>query len=126
MGFWIFMFVCNLLIPIIMIGFGGAMKKHAPKEINGIYGYRTSMSMKNVDTWNFAHQYCGKLWWMLGWIMVPITVFLMLLLLGSGIDMTGIWGGIICILQCVALVVSIYPVEKALRKNFDKNGKRKI
>ena len=23
-------------------------------------GYRTSMSMKNKDTWEFAHKYCGK------------------------------------------------------------------
>ena len=34
--------------------------KKAPKEINSVFGYRTSMSMKNKDTWEFAHKYCGK------------------------------------------------------------------
>ena len=50
MGFWIAMFVCNLLVPLLMVIFGRIMYKHAPKSINGIYGYRTSMSMKNEDT----------------------------------------------------------------------------
>ena len=26
--------------------------KKAPKEINSVFGYRTSMSMKNKDTWD--------------------------------------------------------------------------
>ena len=38
------------------------MSKYPPKEINGIIGYRTTMSRKNMDTWKFAHDYCGKLW----------------------------------------------------------------
>ena len=34
MGFWIFMLFCDLLIPAVMIGFGGVWKKKPPKEIN--------------------------------------------------------------------------------------------
>lgn len=60
MLFWIFMLVMNLLIPISMIGFGKLFMKTTPKEINGLFGYRTSMSMKNKDTWIFAHHYCGN------------------------------------------------------------------
>ena len=40
------MFIMDLLIPIIMILFGQAFLKKAPKEINYIFGYRTSRSMK--------------------------------------------------------------------------------
>ena len=50
MGFWIFMLIMNLLIPATMIGFGRYFMKKAPKEINAVFGYRTSMSMKNKDT----------------------------------------------------------------------------
>ena len=49
MGFWIFMLIMDLLIPLTMIGFGRYFIKKAPKEINGVFGYRTSMSMKNKD-----------------------------------------------------------------------------
>jgi len=46
MWFWIIMFLCNLMIPVIMIGVGYMMYKHPPKSINAIYGYRTARSMK--------------------------------------------------------------------------------
>ena len=56
------MLICDLIIPIVMIIGGRMMWKHCPKHINGIVGYRTTRSMKNMDTWKFAHDYCGKLW----------------------------------------------------------------
>ena len=74
MGFWIFMLIMDLLLPFTMIGFGRYFTKKAPKEINSVFGYRTSMSMKNKDTWEFAHKYCGKVWYVCGMVMLPITV----------------------------------------------------
>lgn len=126
MGFWIFMTICNLLIPIVMIGFGWLLKKHPPKNINGIYGYRTSMSMKNMDTWKFAHEYCGKLWWKIGWMILPISIITMMLCMKSSKDIIGTVGGVVSAIQCVLLIVSIFPVEKALKKNFDKNGMKRF
>ena len=55
MGFWFFMLAMGLLLPAIMILFGAVFTKAAPKKINYIFGYRTVMSMKNRDTWEFAH-----------------------------------------------------------------------
>ena len=52
MEFWIFMLIMDLLLPFTMIGFGKYFMKKAPKEINSVFGYRTSMSMKNKDTGN--------------------------------------------------------------------------
>ncbi len=54
-GFWIFMLIMLLLIPFSMFGLGMYFCKNIPKEINCIFGYRTSRSMKNQDTWKFAH-----------------------------------------------------------------------
>ena len=54
MGFWIYMLIMDLLVPVTLIGFGKYFKTKAPKEINAVFGYRTSMSMKNRDTWEFA------------------------------------------------------------------------
>ena len=56
MGFWIFMLIMDLLLPFTMIGFGRYFMKKAPKEINSVFGYRTSMSMKNKDTWELCAQ----------------------------------------------------------------------
>ena len=108
-----------------MIGFGRYFTKKAPKEINSVFGYRTSMSMKNKDTWEFAHKYCGKVWYVCGMVMLPITVIFMLLVIGKNEDCVGSIGGIICGVQLIPLIGSILPTEIALKKNFDKNGTRR-
>lgn len=125
MGFWIFMLIMDLLIPFIMIGFGRYFLKSAPKEINVLFGYRTAMSMKNKDTWVFAHHYCGKIWYVCGVILLPLSIFPMLFVIGKSDDLVGTLGGIICIIQLVFLVGSIFPTEKALKKTFDKDGHRR-
>lgn len=50
MGFAIFLSICNLLIPIIMLGIGLMFEKTSPGKINQFYGYRTRRSMLNQDT----------------------------------------------------------------------------
>lgn len=125
MWFWWFMFFCNLLIPILLIIAGRMMWKHCPKQINGILGYRTRRSMQNTDTWKFAHDYCGRLWWKIGWIMLPLSIFVQLPFVHSSDDLIGIAGGIICTIQCIVLVLSIFPTEIALKKTFSENGIRR-
>lgn len=125
MWFWVFMFICNLMIPPIMIIAGRMMWKHCPKEINAVIGYRTSASMKNMDTWKFAHEYCGRLWWKLGWIILVPSIIIQILFINSTEDTIGIVGGIICTVQMVVLIAAIFPTEMALKKNFNKDGSRK-
>ncbi len=125
MGFWIAMFICNLLVPLLMIVFGRIMYKHAPKSINGIYGYRTSMSMKNEDTWKFAHDYCGRLWYKVGLIMLIPSVLVQLPFVKRSTDTIGIMTVVLETVQICVMIASIFPTERALRKTFDKYGNRK-
>ena len=83
------------------------------------------MSMKNQDTWKFAHEYCGNLWFKWGKISLILTIIAMLFLLGKTVDTIGNWGGTICMIQLLPLIGSIGPTENALRKTFDKDGKRR-
>lgn len=119
MWFWWFMLICNLLVPILLIICGRMMWKHPPGKINGIIGYRTTRSMKNMDTWKFAHDYCGRLWWKLGWVMMIFSAIIPVPLYHSSVNMIGTVGGVLCIMQCVILIASIIPVEKALKRNFN-------
>ena len=91
MGFWIFMLIMDLLLPFTMIGFGRYFMKKAPKEINSVFGYRTSMSMKNKDTWEFAHKYCGKVWYVCGMVMLPITVIFLFFVCFIGIILSFVY-----------------------------------
>lgn len=124
MAFWIFMLIMNLMIPVTMIGFGYLFLKHPPRHINGLFGYRTAMSMKSQETWDFAQHCLGKWWLVLGCILLPVTVAVMMFFNGESTDKVGIGGGIICLIQCIPMIGSIYPVEKGLKRNFDKAGKR--
>lgn len=118
MWFWWFMFICNIIIPILFIVVGWMMWKHCPKEINGIIGYRTKRSMQNLETWRFAHNYCGQLWWKLGWIILIPTIIVQVLFYKSSINAIGMVGGIVVFIQCIILIFSIIPTENALKKQF--------
>ena len=122
MGFWLFLFVCNLLIPITMIITGYWMWKHCPRNINSVSGYRTKQSMKNIDTWKFAHDYAGKLWWKAGWILLIPTVLAQLPFTNSSANKVGIISIVIIVIQIFIMVLTIIPVEKALRKKFNDHG----
>ena len=124
MGFWIFMLAMTLLIPGVMIGFGGYFKNHPPKEINYIFGYRTARSMKSKETWDFAHRHFGRLWVTYGWILLPISAAVMVLAFGRDKDMVGTFGAAVCLAQVLVIILSIIPTEMALKKNFDENGKK--
>lgn len=125
MLFWIFMLVMELLIPFTMIGFGKRFLKNAPKEINDLFGYRTSMSMKNKDTWLFAHCYIGKLWYWCGFLTLFASVVVMIFMIGKPAGAIGTAGGILTGIQLIPLAGSIIPTEIALKRAFDADGKRK-
>ena len=125
MGFWIYMLIIDLLLPFTMIGIGKYFLKTAPKNINTVFGYRTSMSMKNKDTWIFAHKYCGKIWFISGLIMLPLSVIVMMFVFGELENVVGTVGAVLCGIQFIPILISIILTEKALNKTFDKNGIRR-
>ena len=125
MRFWIFMLAMGLLFPVVMILFGTMFMKSAPKKINYIFGYRTDMSMKNRDTWEFAHKYIGKLWFRFGLLLFPITVIPMLFVIGNSENVVATVGLIVGFVNTVTLIVPIFFTENALNKAFDKDGNRK-
>ena len=116
--FWWFMFACDLLVPVVMIICGRMMWKHPPKKINGVIGYRTTRSMKNMDTWKFAHMYCGRLWWKIGWVMLIPSMVIHIPFYHASDHTIGMLGVVLCIIQCIALIASIFPTESALKRNF--------
>lgn len=122
------LFTCIVLfvIPVLMIVAGYMMWKHCPGEINYVVGYRTRRSMKNKDTWKFAHEYCGRLWWMFGWIMVASTIFVLFPYINSSKEEIEILLAPLILVQGAILVLSIIPTEKALKKKFNDDGTVRI
>ena len=122
MGFWIFMTCCTLLIPVIMVCTGAALRRGKFSTINPVSGYRTRRSMQNQQTWDYAQREFGRLWMRWGVLMLVSAAVIMLLLLGKEVPTIGTVGGIFTVLQMLPLLLSIAVIEKKLRRTFDENG----
>ena len=123
--FWLFMLAMDLLIPGVMIGFGKEFQKNPPTEINPGYGYRTSMSMKNKLTWDFAQNYMGRVWYKWGRMLLVPSLVPLLLVLGRNVSTVGMVGLVVSGVQLAVMLGSILAVERALKEKFDKTGKRR-
>jgi uncharacterized membrane protein len=99
---------------------GLVLKFFPPKEINGLYGYRTGTSMQNPETWKMANLFEAKLLMFLGAGLIGVG-FLAFWLPFSAF--TGMLAGILVIIVGVALV--IYFTEQHLKKYFDEHGNRR-
>ena len=119
------LFFCNLLIPVVVIVTGRIMWKHYPKNINGLVGYRTTRSMKNMDTWKFANEHCGRLWYKMGLFMLAFSVLVSVLLLRTNDNTYSMISLIFVLLQCIILIVSIIQTELDFKKMFYEDGTRK-
>ena len=127
MNFWIFMLVINLLTPLVMIIYGRIFEKKPPKIARSkfAFGYRTVMSMRNEETWEYAHRFFGKLWFRFGIAVGLISIIVLFFFIGKDKDTVGFAGMIICYVQLLAMLLPVIPTELALRRRFDKYGNRK-
>ncbi|MBQ7298287.1 MAG: SdpI family protein [Clostridia bacterium] len=123
-GYWLYMLITSLMIPCIMIVFGGLFRRKAPKNINIWYGYRTQRSMKNEDTWAFAHRHLGRTWLIVGAVMHVVSVIPMIAVLGKDEDTVSVVSLVLLVVQLIPMIVSLIPTERALRQKFDENGNR--
>ena len=121
------MLVMNLLTPLVMIIYGRVFEKKPPKIARSkfAFGYRTVMSMRNEETWEYAHRFFGKLWFRLGIAVGLISIIVLFFFIGKDKDTVGFAGMIICYVQLVAMLLPVIPTELALRRRFDKYGNRK-
>lgn len=127
-GLRIVIFVCDLMLPLAFIGMGRRFTKCPPETIDPMQGYRTVMSMKNQDTWEFAQAYYGRTCYKIGWVTLFVTVLAQVWMLRGPV---GTIDGCIrhvgfILLESAAVVTANYvPVERALRRTFDKSGNRR-
>ena len=123
---WVFLLVCNLIAPVFMILFGRRFLNNPPRERNGWYGYRTNRSMKSQDTWDFAQQYMGEIWYKAGWALVLFAVPGQLLtLLAPTMESMCMWSIAPTTVEIIVMLAAIIPVERALKQKFDDNGMRR-
>ena len=65
---------------------------------------------------------CPRLLWKIGWVMILPSALIHIPLYHSNKNTIGFAGTVLVAIQCIILIVSIYPTEKALRKNLNDDG----
>ena len=122
----IFEFAGVFVVPIVFLAFGWLFTHgHYPKHPNGAYGYRTTRSMKNDETWAFAQEYWGRLSWRFGWWFLMLSLLVAVILQTQPVRQHGIYVGAWISVQAVLTLATIIPVERALKNTFDEFGHRK-
>lgn len=111
----LFFYITDLLLPVMMTLLGFVFLKRPPKNINMFYGYRTSRSMRSMDSWQYAHERCGKLWIRLGPVLFLLILLSKLLIpldeeILSLVHMT---------ILIFSLFATVFVVEKELKRKFD-------
>jgi len=114
----IFLFAIDLLVPAIMLIAGYFMHKHPPKNINYIVGYRTARSMRNMDAWQFAQKKVGMLWQKAGCIALIASVLIQIPFLFLSVDAFSAFSLVLMFAQLALLLLTILPVERALKREF--------
>ncbi len=110
----------SLIAGFTFISFGLILKKYPPENINGSYGYRSPMAMKNKDTWNAAQKLGGQSMIVLGLINVIFGTFALIIPLKINNEIIQL------LLLMFGSVVMIIFDELTLRKIFYKDERRKI
>lgn len=85
---------------------------------------RTARSTKSQAAWDFAQTHMGRVWHRAGrWLLISVVP--MLFVPGRDVGTVGNVGLVICGVQLAVMLGSIGVTERALKKNFDQNGRRK-
>ena len=116
--FWWFILACDILIPVLMIIIGILMKYIPPKKINSFIGYRTARSMKNIEAWNYAQKYTGKLMLIIGVLSLIPSIVIHIPFYNEGDDFLGNLSIIVVVIQLTLLIANIIIVEFELKNKF--------
>lgn len=116
-------YIMTLLIPLLMLATGLVSSRRTPKSINYLIGYRTRRSMINQETWNFANRTMGRIW--ITWsLLLLIPSILVLFFLKTRVEQNlETWIVVLTLVQLAVLILSIIPVERALKAKFDDKGR---
>lgn len=118
-------FIVNLIIPAVMIFGGYMMKTCPPRSISRWFGFRTALSMKNADTWAFAHACCGNVWWKAGWISLVLSVLVQLPFVKAGEETLGMLALVMVLAQFFVLLGTVVYVQNELKRTFDECGRKR-
>lgn len=111
--------ILTLITPLTMLLIGLLWKVKPPKFEGSGLAYRTQLSTRSQETWDFAHKHISKLWVRIGLMLTALTAALMVMFRDS------VSSFFLCLIagQMAFLCISAFLVDGTLKTSFDPNGK---
>ncbi|WP_121665476.1 SdpI family protein [Mesonia aquimarina] len=108
------------LSPLFLSGFvfvllGFIMYKFPPKEINSLYGYRTSKSMESQEKWDFSQRHSAVLLIKTGIIFCLISLLIFFINVSN--EVLIIAETLVILIGAVLLIII---TERAIKNKFEK------
>ncbi|MGF7218217.1 putative membrane protein [Spirosoma lacussanchae] len=118
-----------VIVPLVILFCGILYATYPPKKINFLYGYRTKKSMLNNDIWTTANSLAAK-----SLIIVQVSILIIIIVIAL-LERTHIiklfskatdFYLVSMVVSTVSVLLPIFIVEFELKKQFYKDGTRKI
>ena len=122
-GFVTYLVLMGCVIPTAMIFCGIGFVRHPHEKINNLSGYRTYRSRLSQETWDFAQKHSGLIW--IKWGSVMLLPSLLLAWYAAAVKGDYFLNLYLCFAQISLLILSLFPTEWALKREFDEYGRRK-
>ena len=112
--------VIGLLPPLVMLVIGIIWRRKPPARQSSGLAYRTALSERTQETWDFAHTHISRLWVRLGVVLSICTAILVYVWVKENFTLL-LW---VMAGQMAFLCCSAFFVDMLLKAAFDENGHR--
>ena len=114
----ILMYALFFVMPITAFIAGYMSVNKPPKEINGVMGYRTKLSMASQEAWDYANRRMGEMFLKNSVYMLALGVVATVILLVTKVSYTSVTFSIaivvIMVLQTLLMTLPMAKVEQEL------------
>ena len=104
-----------LVVPAIMI-FCGVVRRNLVGKVGGKFGYKTQLSMTNLDAWNYAQKACPTRYIVAGALLAAGAAWLMRLAYGAAPVAVVIYSATVLLFQLFFWGMIVISVESGLRR----------
>ncbi len=117
------MYLLLLAVPVCAVVLGFMCWRCPPKGPTWAYGYRSRRARASTESWLFAQNLAGQIWYFLGLVMLVGSFAVM-----TKLDMEQIEGAfykasVVVIVQLVLVCLCQLPTEYLLLQRFDRFGR---
>ena len=103
-----------LIIPAIMI-FCGVVRRNLCGKIGSKFGYKTELSMTNMEAWNYAQKACPAIYTVIGVGLIVGTALMMRYAVGASSVAVVVYSATLMLFQFFFWGVAVIIVESGLR-----------